>query len=175
MAQRSFNIIAAIDEGQGLGKEGDLAWRLSADMKHFKEVTTAVKDPSLKNVLIMGRKTWESLPVKFRPLPERINIVLTHQRTYAVPNGVLVFNGLDTALNAVGAMDTGSIFVIGGANLYNQAIIHPECKGLFITQVKGQYPCDVFFPAIPDCFKLIKTSPISQENAVSFYFKEYAR
>ena len=175
MRQRPFYIIAAMDDEQGLGKGGDLAWRLSADLKHFKNITTLTKNPSLKNVLIMGRKTWESLPDKSRPLSGRINVVLTHQQGYSVPDGVLVYNDLNTALDALKVMAVGEVFVIGGANLYAQAITHLSCKQLFITRVKGKYACDVFFPTIPGVFKLKKNASVMQENAVSYSFEEYSR
>ena len=79
-----FSLVVAMDEERGIGKQGTLAWRLPADLKHFKEITTEVKDMKKQNAVIMGRKTWESLPEKFRPLPQRLNIVVTTQPNYVL-------------------------------------------------------------------------------------------
>lgn len=164
-----------MDEEQGLGVGGDLAWRLSADLKHFKEITTASNDPLFKNVLIMGRRTWESLPSKFRPLPGRINIILTRQKDYPKVTDVFIFDDLSQALSHVSTMDKiNRVFIIGGANLYSQAIGHPSCAGLFITRIRGSFHCDVFFPPIPSRFRLKQSSPVLQENAVSCHFEEYS-
>lgn len=176
MNKRSFYIIAAMDEGRGLGQGGELAWVLPADLKHFKKITTTVKDPSLKNALIMGRKTWESLPEKYRPLPGRINIVLTQKNNLKVPVGVQVFDELDACLRSLSNETLiDDVFVIGGAKLYDRAIFHPSCKGLFLTHLKGFFPCDVFFPSIPSDFKIVKTSSEEQENGISYSFNEYLR
>src|SRR5690242_16184462 len=84
-----FSIVVAMDQKRGIGKAGGLPWHLPADLKHFKKITTTrFLDKTYQNVVIMGRKTWDSLPINFRPLPDRINIVLTRNDKLDFPSGV---------------------------------------------------------------------------------------
>ena len=72
-------IVAACGKSLGIGNNGQLPWRLRKEMKHFASLTSTTKDPNLCNAVIMGRKTWESIPVKFRPLKNRLNVILSRQ------------------------------------------------------------------------------------------------
>ena len=81
----NFSIVVAMDEQQGIGKGGKLPWHIPGDLKYFKNLTTKTKLPDKKNVVIMGRKTWESLPQNFRPLSKRINVVLTRNKIFYLP------------------------------------------------------------------------------------------
>ena len=120
---KPFSIVVAFDEKNGIGKNNDLAWRLSSDLKHFKEITTQTKDPAKKNAVIMGRKTWDSLPEKFKPLPGRLNVILSRNLSIHI-HLPLVYAELDAALNALSVMeDIEEIFVIGGAQIFSHAII----------------------------------------------------
>ena len=105
-------------------------------MAHFKALTTG-------KTVLMGRKTWESIPEKFRPLPNRKNIVITHQSGYPVPPGVEVHRLLESAFAQHADED---IFVIGGAAIYEQTV--DIADRLEITEVKKSYVGDVFFPKI---------------------------
>jgi dihydrofolate reductase len=169
---KSFSIIVAVDEKFGIGKKNDLPWRLSADMQHFREITIAPLNRP-RNVLIMGRKTWESLPPKFRPLPQRINAVVTGQSGFSLPDGVLRFSSLDAALD--GDLGEGEVFVIGGAQVFAEAIKHSQCHKLYITHILKNHSCDVFFPRIPSAFEMTKKSEPLYEKGVSFFFSEYER
>ncbi len=164
----------AFDSQYGIGKNGQLAWNLPLDIKHFKEITTAVTDPSKKNAVIMGRKTWESLPSKFRPLPGRVNLVLSREGRIDLPVGVLCSKSMDEALNQLSSI-VENIFVIGGAQIYAQAIDHPLCQKLYVTHVKGEYGCDAFFPPISRQFFPISSSEVYQEAGISFQFSDYLR
>jgi dihydrofolate reductase len=103
----NFSIILAIDSKNGLGKENALAWKLSGDMKYFKKTTVLTDNPDDINVVIMGRKTWESIPSKFRPLPGRINCVLTRNPPHIPPSqgggnqGCVYFESLDSCLEEI--------------------------------------------------------------------------
>ncbi|MFH1621418.1 MAG: dihydrofolate reductase [Patescibacteria group bacterium] len=131
-----INIIVAIAKNNCIGKNGQLPWHIPEDMKHFKELTNG-------KTVVMGRKTWESLPEKFRPLPDRLNVVVTRQAGYQVPVGVLVFPSLESALAAYKNDET---FVIGGAQIYTQAL--PQTDRLYVTHVDQVIDGDAFFPAI---------------------------
>ncbi|MBF0512239.1 MAG: dihydrofolate reductase [Candidatus Omnitrophica bacterium] len=172
---RPFSIIVAFDSKNGIGKNGQLPWGLSGDLKHFKEITTTVSNPSKKNALIMGRKTWESLPLRFRPLPGRINLVLTKDGPINFPSEVLVAQGLEDALNKLNLDVIENVFVIGGAQVYAKAMEHPYCEKLYVTHVQGDYSCDVFFPAISKLFIPVSASEEYQESGIHFHFTQYCR
>lgn len=171
---KSFSIIVAFDSKQGIGKKGQLPWHLALDLKHFKEITTAVTDPAKKNAVIMGRKTWESLPQKFRPLAGRVNLVLSKDGKLSLPSGVLCSQSLDDALSQLSS-NIENIFVIGGAQVYAQAIDHPLCQKIYVTHVQGEYGCDAFFPPISRQFSPINSSQQYQEEGFSFQFSDYLR
>lgn len=159
-----FAIIVAMDEALGIGKNETLAWHLSADLKQFKALTSG-------HTVIMGRKTWDSLPLKSKPLPNRLNIVISRQKL-DLGQGVLLASNLDEALKQA---TTSQVFVIGGAQIYTQAILHPDCEKIFVTHVSGNFACDASFPPIPPQFKAVANSPQMIEGTVSFQFVEYKR
>jgi len=158
----NFSIIVAIDEKGGIGKNNTLPWHLPADLKHFKELTTG-------GTVIMGRNTWESIPEKFRPLPNRLNIVLTGNLNYVVPEGVKLASSLDGAL----AVSEGKTFVIGGAKVFEEAIRHENCTELFVTKIESTFDCDTFFPFIPLDFQVAEESISIVENGLKFKFVTY--
>ena len=89
--QLTFQLVVAATRKLGIGKHGSMPWKLPGDMAYFKELTSKTADSSKQNAVIMGRKTWESIPLKFRPLPGRINVVLTrnaagHENSSALSN-----------------------------------------------------------------------------------------
>ena len=129
-------LIAAMARNRVIGRHNTLPWRLPADMRRFRELTTG-------HPLLMGRRTFESLG---RPLPLRSNIVMTSDRSFA-PEGCLVAHSLEQAL-AIAAThvpaDSPEIFVIGGGNLYAQTL--PTADRLYLTQVEAQIDGDAWFP-----------------------------
>jgi dihydrofolate reductase/thymidylate synthase len=172
---RPFSIIVAFDSQYGIGKKGGLPWHLPSDLKHFKEISATVTNPAKKNAVIMGRKTWESLPEKFRPLPGRINMVLSKQGKPVLPEGVLCAESLDQALEQLSSSNIENIFVIGGAQIYAYALEHPSCQKLYVTHVQGEHGCDAFFPPIPKQFFPISATEPQVENGISFQFSDYLR
>ncbi len=134
---KSIQAIVAIDGNGAIGRQGDLLYHLPADMKHFKEVT-------MGHSIVMGRKTFESFPR--RPLPGRQNIVITRNADWHYP-GVTVAHSLD---EAIAAAQTDTVFIIGGAQVYGQAL--PLVDVLHLTQIHARWAsADVFFPALdPD-------------------------
>jgi dihydrofolate reductase len=133
-----FDAVLAADLDWGIGKVNGLPWpRLSGDLQHFKRITS--DGPS---AVIMGRKTWESAEVAGRPLPNRLNLVVT--RHLVVPDGVLAVTSLDLALAAVPA--GVSAFVVGGAGLFREAFVHPALRWIYLTRIEGHFACDVVVP-----------------------------
>ena len=130
-----LTLIAAIARNGVIGIDNRLPWRLPADLKHFKALT-------LGNTVIMGRKTWESLPAGFRPLPGRQNIVVTRDGSYQAASATIA-----TSLPAaISAAESSEAFVIGGAELYAAAL--PLADRLQLTEIDASFEGDTHFPAI---------------------------
>lgn len=115
-------LIAAISENNCIGKNNTLPWHIPEDMKHFRKLTDG-------KTVVMGRKTWESIPEKFRPLPNRKNIVITRNLDYTVPDSVMMYHSVKEALEH----ESGDVMVIGGAEIYAQSIELADT--LYITHV----------------------------------------
>ncbi|MCX6784450.1 MAG: dihydrofolate reductase [Candidatus Komeilibacteria bacterium] len=164
-----FSIIAAVDDHLGIGKNNDLPWHLKADFKNFVAVTVG----SGNNAVIMGSNTWRSLPRKFRPLKDRLNVVLNQDVNLELPAGVLLFTSLDQALASLATKNLTEVFVIGGARLYATAIEHPDCVKLYLTRILATFDCDVYFPALPDRFKLVSETEVQSEGDLKFKFLVY--
>ena len=129
-----LTLIAAVGENDALGKDNQLIWHLSDDLKRFKALTKG-------HCMIMGRKTFESFP---KPLPNRTHIVITRQKHYKVPDEVIVVQTLDDALDA--AKNDPQPFVIGGGEIYNLAL--PFADKIELTRVHASFDADTFFPKI---------------------------
>ena len=174
-----FSIVVAMDQKRGIGREGKLPWHLKCDLRHFKEITTKTQDKNKRNVVIMGRKTWDSLPSGFQPLPKRINVVITRNEDLKLPEGVFKAEGFDQALELLekGAIKKSveSVYVIGGAQIYQQAIDRKECRKIYLTQIFHSFDCDTFFPHFVNHFQHEVSSPRYAENEISYLFAEYAR
>ena len=135
MPKPVLTLIAAVARNGVIGVDNRLPWHLPADLKHFKTLT-------LGHTVIMGRKTWESLPEKFRPLPGRRNIVVTRDAGYRAAAAVVALS-LPAAIAAAG---DGEAFVIGGAELYAAAL--PLADRLQMTEIDATFEGDTRFPAI---------------------------
>src|SRR3989344_6234744 len=121
-----FNIVVASDDNGGIGLNGDLPWRIPEELAWFKILTTRVDDLHKRNAVIMGRNTWESLPEKYKPLPNRFNMVLTsdiyevwaNNKSLFLENKMDVMSSFDEALVHISNMNNiETVFVIGGAQL----------------------------------------------------------
>lgn len=170
-----FDLVIACDAQGGMGKNNDLPWKIPGDVEHFRILTTQSTSADLKNAVIMGRRTWESLPAKFRPLPNRINVVLTRDRGYEVPEGVLVCSSLDEALAHLAQQKVDRVFVIGGAEVLRKAMHHQRCGLLYLTEIRQTFNCDVFLPDHKELFELLSESPARHENGVDYSINIYSR
>jgi dihydrofolate reductase len=135
MPKTILTLITAVARNGVIGIDNHLPWHLPADLKHFRALT-------MGRTVIMGRKTWESLPAKFRPLPGRQNIVVTRNAGYAA-EGAVVVTSLPAALAAA---QSDEAFVIGGAELYTAAL--PLANRLQLTEIDAAFDGDTHFPVI---------------------------
>ncbi len=161
-----ISIIVAHDNNLGIGKQGKLPWHISSDLKRFKSLT-------INHPIIMGRKTHESIG---RVLPQRANIIITRNKNYSTKysdpdRNIFIAHSLQKAINLAKAKDRQEIFIIGGGELYKQAL--PLADKLYITKVKGNFNCDTFFPTYQN-FKL-KKSQSNQEKNLSFQYLELTK
>ena len=136
-------MIAAVSENGVIGNDGKIPWDIPEDLKRFRDIT------KYSNV-VMGRKTYESIPIKYRPLPDRKNIILTRNLDYEVPYSVEKFDSVDAVLDYVLDQKT---YIIGGENVYHQFIDY--ASELEITLIHDDVVGDTYFPYIsPDIWKL---------------------
>ena len=178
---KSFSVIAAATADTfGIGKQGKLPWKIAQDMAFFKHITSNAP-PGTLNALIMGRKTWESIPKSCRPLSGRLNIVLSRDPSVAekisLPESVVVAQSLEDALSKIeGRPDINSTFVIGGGSVYEEAVQSDLCTKVYLTEVVSSdvEEMDTFFPALPaHRFQITKRSKIYNDGKNSFRFMEF--
>ena len=161
----NLSIIVAMAQNRAIGKDNDLLWHLGSDLKHFKQLTTG-------HPVVMGRRTWESLPK--RPLPGRRNIVMTENHDYVAP-GAEVVHGVAGLFKALKGCDD-EVFVMGGASIYE--LLLPYTKRLYITRVYRDYEADVYFPIIDMSeFTLVKFGEpmYDEESGLDYAYEEYDR
>ncbi len=163
-----ISIIVAVSENNVIGKDNTLIWHLPADMKYFKEKTSG-------HCVITGRKNYESIPEKYRPLPNRINIVITRQENYIAP-GAIIVNSLEESINRAKENGNNEIFIIGGAEIYKQSI-HLADK-LYVTQIHHSFDGDAYFPEIDlKCWKETKRIDCTKDekNRFNYSFLEFVK
>jgi dihydrofolate reductase len=177
MAERFADLILAVDATWGIGKDNALPWpKLPADLRHFKEVSTAAPE-GRRNAVVMGRRTWESKEVGGRALPRRHNLVLT-RRPFETPVGVQVVTSARDGSDAIGQAlgratelpDLGEIFIIGGAEIYRMALAHPSCRAIYLTRVVATFDCDTFVPNLDELCVPDPSWPVAhhEENGVAY-------
>lgn len=176
-----FALIVAHDEALGIGKKNHLPWHIKPDLKHFRELTTSVEDASCQNAVVMGRKTWDSLPEERRPLQGRFNIVLTRREKLRVSlpglkdQPIIFVNNLADAIAASNELPCENCFVIGGAEVYQAALLLPEFKRLYVTEIKGNFNCDVFFPDYHQIFSQTECSQWFSDGSQTFRFCQFQK
>ncbi|CAL8261673.1 unnamed protein product [Boreogadus saida] len=184
---RVLNCIVAVCPDGGIGYKGDLPWhptRLNNEFKHFRRLTVT-RTPGAEdkqNVVIMGRKTWSSIPEKNRPLNDRINIVLSRQLE-APPSGAHhLARDLPSALRLLDGPEgllADQVWLIGGSSMYSEVMENPCPRRLFVTRILKQFPSDTFFPDIsPAQFRLLPEYPgvsseLQEENGIQYRFQVY--
>lgn len=168
-------IVASTNKG-GIGKNGSIPWQIPDDMAYFKKVTTNAPEGKI-NAVIMGRKTWDSIPAKFRPLANRINVVLSRSGETGAFEGATLARSLREAVKTVEARDdAGEIFCIGGEAVYKEAVDLPTCARIYLTRVGVDVECDAFFPKFNQTlFNVKHVSKTHSFKQVPFDFVVYEK
>lgn len=160
-----LSLIVAATENDVIGKDGKMPWRLPAESAYFRETTKG-------HPVITGRKNYEAMG---RPLPERLNIVITRQAGYDAPEGVLVVSSLDKALELPEVKNADEAFVIGGQQIYEEAM--PLADKLYHTIIHTKIDGDTFFHFNPRDWKVIwsERHPADAENIYAFTLRQLVR
>ncbi len=133
-----ISMIAAVGKNRVIGKDNDLIWHLPDDMAYFMKTTTG-------HIVIMGRKNFESIPDKYRPLPNRTNIIITRQDDYVAP-GTEIVHSIEEALESARNADQEEVFIIGGGEIYSLGL--PYSDLLYLTEIDESFDGDAFFPEV---------------------------
>ncbi|ANK58050.1 putative dihydrofolate reductase [short-finned eel virus] len=180
-----LNGIVAACPDMGIGNNGDLPWhpvRLCKDFKHFRALTATSSDRGKQNVVIMGRKTWFSIPEKNRPLRDRLNVVLSRELKDPPSGAHHLASDFSSAVELATttlADVADQIWVIGGSSLYGELMESPGTKRLFVTHVSTQFACDIFLPEKSlERYRLLPEFPgvpveTQEENGIRYEFKVY--
>lgn len=164
--RKKMNLIVAVDKNWAIGNKNQLLVRIPADQKFFRETTTG-------KIVVMGRKTLESFPNGL-PLKNRTNIVLTSDRSYAVP-GAVVVHSMDELHEELKKYPSGDIFVIGGETVYRQLL--DECDTAHITKIDYAFEADTYFPNLDerDDWEITADSEEQTYFDLEYYFYKYER
>jgi len=152
--------VVAHSRNRVIGRDGELPWHLPADLKRFRELTSG-------HAVVMGRRTYDSLPERFKPLPNRRNLVLSRDPAYRA-EGAEIFPDLDAALAAC----AGDCFVIGGGTTYAEAL--RVADRVYATEIDADVDGDTFFPDLSG-WRRVEASPPKEENGHAFRFITYER
>ena len=160
-----ITIIAAAGENNSLGKDNDLVWHLPDDFKRFKELTSG-------NHILMGRKTFETFP---KPLPNRTHLIITRQEDYSTPEKCFTFDSIQSALDEVLEFSDNDIWIIGGGEIYKQAM--DIADRIELTRVHSDFEADTFFPEIGQEWKLVSEEyhPVDERHKYDFSYLTYER
>nr|XP_027213455.1 dihydrofolate reductase-like isoform X1 [Penaeus vannamei] len=187
-----LNIIVAACENHGIGINGELPWKLREEMKYFSRMTKATKSLEKQNAVMMGRKTWESIPAKFRPLPGRLNLVISsraklpwkHIRRDPGPefNGSTVCASFKEAIDEVQSRtdEVESLWAIGGSSIYEMALESEHLHRIYLTRILKDFECDTFLPLFdPKKFQIV-TDPavpaeLQQEGDITYKYEIYEK
>ena len=159
-----MNLIVAVDKNWGIGKNNRLLVSIPQDMKFFRETTSG-------GVVIMGRKTLESLPGG-KPLQKRINIVISSDINYVVP-GAVVVHGINQAIAEAKKYKNKKVFVIGGASIYRQML--PYCDFAYVSKIEHEFDADTYFPNLDEMenWKMENISEKYEYENMNFCFVKY--
>ncbi|MXQ99358.1 hypothetical protein E5288_WYG003409 [Bos mutus] len=183
---RSPNCIVAVSQNMGIGKNGNLPWPLLRnEFQYFQRMTTLSSVEGKQNVVIMGRKTWFSIPEKNRPLKDRINIVLSREIKEPPLGAHFLAKSLDDALELIKDPELKNkvdmVWIVGGSSVYKKAMNKPGHVRLFVTRIMQEFESDAFFPEIDfEKYKLLPEYPgvpldVQEEKGIKYKFEVYEK
>lgn len=162
-------LIVAMDAERGIGRNNDLMWNLPMDMQFFKSTTQG-------HIVVMGRKNFDSIPEKYRPLPKRVNCILTRSPHFTAKD-CYVFQSMESCL-AQFKDDDRTIFIIGGGEIYRLAMKELSIDEMFITKIDGVFGADTFFPTFDESvwkIETLKTQYRDEKHSHGFTIYRYFR
>ena len=163
-----LSLIVAIGKHREIGKNNDLLWHLPRDMQFFKETT-------LGHIVVMGRKNWESIPERFRPLKGRENIILTRNKSFKA-EGAKIIHEFEDLKNIISDNDGRKCFIIGGAQVYDIALKSGLVNEMFVTEVDETFDADTYFPFVNEDgweVEVVFEYAADEKNPYSFRVKRY--
>ncbi|XP_017490940.1 PREDICTED: dihydrofolate reductase-like [Rhagoletis zephyria] len=200
---KPISLVAACCRSHGIGKNGDLPWRLKKEMEFFSRITSTVSTPLAeagddqvkKNAVIMGITTYMCIPPRFRPLKDRVNVVLSRTARETPAGASYMFRSLSEAVETLSTLpEIDQLFVIGGESVYRESVTRPDAEFIFLTRIDADIDCDRFFPEVdmsvyedltddsvtaPDKEEILKRFDIPEgvqtENGLSYKFHLYRR
>ena len=163
------SLIVAVSENKVIGKDNDLVWHLPADMRFFKDTTKG-------HFVIMGRRNYESIPHRYRPLPHRTNVIVTRQDDYKA-EGCLIVNSVEAAIELAQKAGDKEPFVIGGGQIYKYAIEKNLVDRVYLTKVHTEIDGDTYFDDLDGSWKLLNTEfhPSDEKHTYAFTFQTFER
>ena len=183
-----ISAVVAVTPNYGIGMSGVLPWnasgvRLPMEMQYFKKATSETSSLEFSNAVLMGRRTWEGISDKYRPLSGRINLVLTHNISWAeehLPRGVYRVDSLQHAVELASNGGLGKVerlVVIGGVQLFEEALFHPLCDSYHVSFIQQEFDCDTYLtPATISALQSlipVAETPIVVENGVQWSTKVF--
>lgn len=183
---RSLNCIVAVSQNMGIGKNGDLPWPLLRnEFRYFQRMTTTSSVEGKQNLVIMGKKTWFSIPEKNRPLKGRINLVLSRELKEPPQGAHFLARSLDDALKLTEQPELANkvdmIWIVGGSSVYKEAMNHPGHLKLFVTRIMQDFESDTFLPEIDlEKYKLLPEYPgvlsdVQEEKGIKYKFEVHEK
>jgi dihydrofolate reductase/thymidylate synthase len=176
-------IVAYCKINNGIGMDNKIPWFLKNDLKNFQQITSKTFKPYTKNMVVMGRKTWDSIPDKNKPLKNRINVVLTRNKDFRLKHEIesykdtivkYDFNDILEVAKLNKDFNISNIFIIGGESLYKKALESENISKIYVTEVYDEYECETFFPQIDkEKYKLSYISNFYSENNIYYRYLEY--
>ncbi|KAM9377796.1 dihydrofolate reductase [Pholidichthys leucotaenia] len=185
MREKPVRLIAAVCNGMGIGKDGKLPFHLPAEFQFFLDKVTTVSRPGRMNLMVWGRLCWNSRPDSMLPLPNTLHVVLSKTLDTVPDHAHFLRQDFESAVCLAAEpplsdlIDT--IWVVGGAQVYKDALKHPWCDLLYLTDVMADFDCDAFFPEFnKTLFKIQESFPgvpgeVQEENGIKYKFQVYKR